>query len=188
MQGDESPMPVSDPDTPGANGRGWWWTYSTPRGSVSYDFARTRGYDAAVGSRAIMARCRPTATRSTTNSITRVSFTFAAGAMPCAPSINWPQSSTRMPPRVPFAATPLEPSRPSESFTHTSGRCAKPMRLPKIASPIAKSIACRCFPQRKNRNRPCGELARQQAGQGVCLCAWPVAKAHPHLRLWRCGV
>jgi len=48
MQVDESPVPVADPDTPGGNGRGWWWTYSTPRGSVSYDFARTRGYDAAV--------------------------------------------------------------------------------------------------------------------------------------------
>jgi hypothetical protein len=48
MQVDESPVPVSDPDTPGANARGWWWTYSTPRGSVSYEFARTRGYMAAV--------------------------------------------------------------------------------------------------------------------------------------------
>jgi hypothetical protein len=25
MQVDESPVPVSDPDIPGANGRGWWW-------------------------------------------------------------------------------------------------------------------------------------------------------------------
>ena len=48
MQVDESPVPVSDPATPGANGRGWWWTYSNPHGSVSYDFAQTRGYDAAV--------------------------------------------------------------------------------------------------------------------------------------------
>ena len=48
MQVDESPVPVSDPDIPGANARGWWWTYSNPRGSVSYEFARTRGYDAAV--------------------------------------------------------------------------------------------------------------------------------------------
>jgi transposase len=48
MQVDESPVPVSDPDIPGANGRGWWWTYSNPHGSVSYEFARTRGYDAAV--------------------------------------------------------------------------------------------------------------------------------------------
>ena len=48
MQVDESPVPVSDPDTPGANARGWWWTYSNPRGSVSYEFARTRGYVAAV--------------------------------------------------------------------------------------------------------------------------------------------
>jgi transposase len=48
MQVDESPVPVSDPDTPGGNARGWWWTYSNPRGSVSYGFARTRGYDAAV--------------------------------------------------------------------------------------------------------------------------------------------
>ena len=49
MQVDESPVPVSDPDIPGANGRGWWWTYCNPRGSISYGFARTRGYDAAVG-------------------------------------------------------------------------------------------------------------------------------------------
>ena len=49
MQVGESPVPVSDPDIPGANGRGWWWTYSNPCGSVSYGFARTRGYDAAVG-------------------------------------------------------------------------------------------------------------------------------------------
>ena len=48
MQVDESLVPVSDPDTPGANARGWWWTYSNPRGSVSYEFARTRGYVAAV--------------------------------------------------------------------------------------------------------------------------------------------
>jgi len=48
MQVDESPVPVSDPDIPGANGRGWWWTYRNPHGSVSYQFARTRGYDAAV--------------------------------------------------------------------------------------------------------------------------------------------
>ena len=48
MQVDESQVPVSDPDTPGANARGWWWTYSNPRGSVSYEFARTRGYVAAV--------------------------------------------------------------------------------------------------------------------------------------------
>jgi transposase len=48
MQVDESPVPVSDPSIPGANGRGWWWTYSCPHGSVSYDFAQTRGFDAAV--------------------------------------------------------------------------------------------------------------------------------------------
>ncbi len=48
LQVDESPVPVSDPDLPGANGRGWWWTYSNPHGSVSYEFARTRGHAAAT--------------------------------------------------------------------------------------------------------------------------------------------
>ncbi|MGI8603427.1 MAG: IS66 family transposase, partial [Verrucomicrobiales bacterium] len=48
MQVDESPVPVLDCAKAGGNAIGWWWTYGTPRGSVSYQFADTRGHSAAV--------------------------------------------------------------------------------------------------------------------------------------------
>jgi transposase len=47
-QCDESPVPVLDVEKPGGTATGWWWTYSTPGGAVSYQFANTRGHSAAL--------------------------------------------------------------------------------------------------------------------------------------------